>query len=299
MATIPHLPAPAQANGPYDKRMGQTDEDDKHTAVSHCDSEPGSGDEIDDRSSGEESEETRVVAHITDPGPADARPRILLVSLGFRSTHTEYWEGLLKRLNASAVVHRAVTPRTAKGLMRKLKPRAIIITDLGVLQPENAAVVDSLFSYARKGGIVVMGMVCNTDSSRAQMEFLFERFDLPWCIREGSNGMFLLNTDALQGIHIDKFPEDIFSQGSLIVNMDPENALYYPRAEMVRKGMRAICSPSVDDELRDTGSSMIPIEPDTSPAGWAKIGQGRLGFIGDGYGGGDITRLYLAMCGLP
>lgn len=120
-----------------------------------------------------------------NPAPTPfQKPLVLIFSLG----HTKTWnlsEGkyahLMVNLIRRADLKIATNFHDAVNLLGRQRPRAILVTDPGILAPENERVVDALVAFARTGGRVVLGSQFNTHVLPAAVtRFFRDKWNLPW-----------------------------------------------------------------------------------------------------------------------
>jgi hypothetical protein len=109
------------------------------------------------------------------------RPEVFLLSLAFRSFFDESYASLINMLNASAQVKRAKAAGAALRYLEANNPRAILVTDEGLTERKNRAVLDKVVSYIRDGGLVIVGLhFCNFTDMDTFGKFFNEAFSLPW-----------------------------------------------------------------------------------------------------------------------
>jgi hypothetical protein len=87
------------------------------------------------------------------------RPEILLLSLArYCSFFDETYSSLIDKLAESATVNCAKTVTGAIRYLGEHNPKAIIITDPGLIEDANAEVLPKVISYVQNGGIAIAGL---------------------------------------------------------------------------------------------------------------------------------------------
>lgn len=83
---------------------------------------------------------------------------ILLLSLNAQSFFDQSYDSLINHLSNASSLKRA---KTAAGAIRYLganNPNVIIVTDEGLVLPENRLVLDKLLAYVQNGGLAIVGL---------------------------------------------------------------------------------------------------------------------------------------------
>ena len=108
------------------------------------------------------------------------RPEILLLSLVFRSFLDDTYSSLIDSLHKSAQLRRAKSPHGATRYLEANNPKAILVTDEGLTETGNRAVLEKVQSYLRNGGLVIFGLHFPNFTRMNLFDKLFnESFGLP------------------------------------------------------------------------------------------------------------------------
>jgi len=205
---------------------------------------------------------------------APAKPRLLLVSLTLQSWFDETYGPLLEKIFAKAIIQRAKTPNAVRRALSENKPSAILITDEALTTRKHAQVWDAVLNYVREGGTAV----CMGDFS-SFVKFLdikpfFAKAGLPWEVGAYHRVTVVLRQDAL-GIGLAASLPASYNQKALFLkNVEDAAAWYRPSED------------SVDESL--LGETSVAL---------AKVGEGKLGYVGDVNKEEGSDAAVLAMCG--
>ncbi|CAG8954256.1 hypothetical protein HYFRA_00005876 [Hymenoscyphus fraxineus] len=88
---------------------------------------------------------------------ASVSPEILLLSIQMQLPFEESYSSLVDRLSQVANLKRAKTRDAAFRYLGANHPKAILVTDEGLMEEENEAVLGRLKSHLRNGGRVIIG----------------------------------------------------------------------------------------------------------------------------------------------
>ncbi|WEW58600.1 hypothetical protein PRK78_004068 [Emydomyces testavorans] len=224
----------------------------------------------------------------SDPAaPSKARPCIMLLSIASEEWFDEMYARLITALSARAPVVRARTSNAALTFLHNNHPSAIFATDPGVVEPENGAVLQALKQYVSSGGKLIFGGLFSSFVPPMEMGAFFRNnFDLPW-----ESGAYHRTTLQLNFAAIENLPARRqqlafeYSQKALHVkNVDLAGAIYLPTR---------------DSRIESCVFPPTPISSSNeTPAAWARVGQGWVGYIGDVNAEEDTDGVVLAMCGV-
>lgn len=111
----------------------------------------------------------------------ERRPEVFLLSLAFQSFLDETYTSLIDTLDKGARLKRA---KSANGAIRYLEannPKAILVTDEGLTEGKNGAVLEKVKTYIQNGGMVIIGLHFPNFTNMDDFDKFFgEGFGLPW-----------------------------------------------------------------------------------------------------------------------
>ncbi|KAF2107205.1 hypothetical protein BDV96DRAFT_307719 [Lophiotrema nucula] len=201
-------------------------------------------------------------------------PNVLALSFeGFSFSSRQLFPQLLPKLLSRAALHESLTIQDALNYVSTGWPSIILITDAVVTHEteESKALLDAIVDYTKHGCTTIfMGFVAETvDHHRLNVIFK-EYFQLRWRIAESAKHETTL-------VPVDEF---MIRTSSLVQTFDAE-ALFLggvPSAQTVYAG---------------TSQTSV-----VAYAAFARVGLGKLGFVGDVNFGEEPEKLILAMCHL-
>jgi hypothetical protein len=202
-----------------------------------------------------------------------AKPLLLLISLNLQPWFDETYGPLIDKICAKAITQRVKTPNGVRHVLSENKPSAILITDEALTTRKHAQVWDTVLNYVREGGTAVcMGHFPNFVNFRDIKPF-FAKAGLPWDLGAYHRAMVGLSQDAVGNGLAASLPA-CYSQKALFLKNVEDAAAWYRPSE-------------------DIGSLMA----ETAVA-LAKVGEGKLGYVGDVNQEEGSNAVVLAMCGL-
>ncbi|ROT37855.1 hypothetical protein SODALDRAFT_340197 [Sodiomyces alkalinus F11] len=193
-----------------------------------------------------------------------AKPRIILLSLSLLGFFDEMYDALLRELGSKAHVQRVKKATSAMRLLSEQPPpSAILVTDEGLTLPENAHVWDAVVRYVREGGPAVVTGHFSGQVLPPDMKPFF----------------------AAVGRDVAARLAPRYSQKALFVrNVTPEQSWYVSNEESVVESM--VFPPTSVNTPQETAVA------------FARVGDGKLGYLGDVNAEKDSDAVILAMCGL-
>jgi hypothetical protein len=221
--------------------------------------------------------------------PETPKPLIVILALDKAAFYYDLHVDFNKLLKRHADVEYATTPAEARAFFNrttnnnKNKPAAILSADESLTVSTRLTLVHEGHGYVRSAGTLVFMGLFSSYSRPSDISLLFSRFDLPWASGDYHRTTFGLNpamthfeTGGLAGS---------YSQKALQVkNVERIDAVYLP-----------------SDESR-TESAVFPSRPvgdrTQAPAAFARVGAGRVGYMGDVNDESETSALVLRMCGL-
>ena len=214
------------------------------------------------------------------------RPEILLLSLAFQSFLDESYSSLIDNLYRSAQLKRAKTASGTINYLEANNPRAILVTDEGLMKAKNRVVREKVVSYVRDGGLVIVGLhFPNFTRMDVFDRFFNETFDLPWQHSDYHRTEFQLNPSYSLpiGVASNKLPAPYSMKVLHVKNARPDEKIFVP----VPNAM--------------TQSNVFPPEHvDQAQAAvvGAKVGNGYLVYIGDVNTEEGSDKIILSLLGL-
>ncbi|KAK7429437.1 hypothetical protein QQZ08_004029 [Neonectria magnoliae] len=213
------------------------------------------------------------------------RPLILLVSLSHQHFFDEMYANLLSAIHAKANVQRVKKATSAlHQLSRQPAPSAVLVTDEGPSVPENAEVWEAVLQYVRQGGTAVVMGHFPSFVLPANIEPFFAKAGLPWASGPYHRTTLQLNRDAT-GYNPAANLASEYSQKALYVkNVALSDSLYV-----------------TDEDSRIESSVFGPDKvntPGETPVAFTRVGNGKLGYLGDVNAEEGSDTVILAMCGL-
>ncbi|KAL1942221.1 hypothetical protein VTO73DRAFT_6285 [Trametes versicolor] len=214
------------------------------------------------------------------------KPNILVISLEKEPYIEEIHDQLYRALRKNATVTEVLDARSAnRALSSPTHPSAILVSDAAVTRPAHAALLARLIEYTRGGGRVVLGMQLSNHFQLDTVGPFFRKWGLAW-----DKGSYHRTTFGLNpaGVPAPLDPSTLFPAVSMkavhLKNVPRECAVYLPTPASRLESIVHASTPITGDKAQE------------SPAVWARIGDGYLGYIGDVNGEQGTTRLTLEMC---
>lgn len=214
----------------------------------------------------------------------------MLLALDSQPWFDEMYNRVLNKLSDRAQLVPARSVRTAVNFLENNQPTAIFATDSGLTERENVAVVQKVKNYVSSGGRAIFGGNFSSFVHTVKMgPFFRTNFGLPWDYGDYTRDDLFLNMDAVENLPSQHQLASKYSQKAVYVKIvDSLTALYLRRPE------------DDDDDALDEGYPPPRIVETISqtPAAWASVGQGWVGYTGDVNAEEDTDAVVLAMCGL-
>ena len=211
-----------------------------------------------------------------------------MVSLEKEEWCEEIYSQLYKVLEEKASFTEVLEPRAAiQGLSATPRPDAVLVSDAAITSRENLDLLTVLVAYAREGGVVVLGMqFSNHLPLDGRSRAFFTRWGLPrWSPGSYHRTTFVPNPAGVPApLDVHALLPSYSMKAVHIKGAAHGDAVYLPTASS--RVESHVFAPS-----RITGAQ-------ESPALFARVGQGHLGYAGDVNGEQGTTRLLLEMCGV-
>ena len=216
--------------------------------------------------------------------PAGAKPVIVVLTLDKAEFFNDMYEGFIRLLKTKAEFRQANTPEEARAAFNSHpKPAAILSADESLTVSTRISLVHDALSYVRSGGVLVFMGLFSSFTRPPNIKTLFSRFDLPWESGSYHRSTFKLNREMT---HFEKSGlAASYGQKALhLANVTYDDAVYLPGDESVI-------------ESNVFGPRRVTDQTET-PAAFAKVGEGKIGYVGDVNNEDETTPMILGMCGL-
>ncbi|KAI0367861.1 hypothetical protein BV20DRAFT_1023528 [Pilatotrama ljubarskyi] len=221
-------------------------------------------------------------------GNSASKPKILIISLEKESYTDSMYEQLYRALRKNASVTEALDVRAAnRALSLASKPTAVLVSDAAITKSKHAALLKRLVEYARSGGRVVLAVQFSNHFPLGSVGPFFRTWGLQW-----DKGSYHRTTFGLNpaGVPTPLSADALFPRLSMkalhVKNAPRECAVYLP---------------TPDSQLESLVWAPRPIagaQAEESPAVFAPVGKGYLGYVGDVNGEQGSTRLVIEMLGV-
>ncbi|PFH60125.1 hypothetical protein XA68_11398 [Ophiocordyceps unilateralis] len=215
-----------------------------------------------------------------------SRPaRLLAISLHNPPWFDETYAPLLTAIRSKAEFQRAEDSASAlRFLSQQPEPTAILITDEALTLHKNRAVWEAVLDYVSRGGVaVVMGLFSSFVKPNKIKPF-FSKPGLPWGAGSYHRTTLILNQAVVDAASVEKLAPS-YSQKALFVNNVVPGDMWY-RTDQDSVVESRVFPP---DNAHTPGETAVAL---------AKVGQGRLGYVGDVNAEAGSNAVVLAMCGL-
>lgn len=216
--------------------------------------------------------------------PENPRPLIVLLAINKAEFYDECFADLNDLLKRHAEIKQATSLGEARAYFdRDPKPAAILSADESLTVSAGSSLVEEAARYVRAGGTLVFMGLFSGFSRPPNMRVLFAKFDLPW-----SAGDYHRTTCALN-------PAVTLLDTRGMASSYSQKALHLagvPRSD-------AVYLPSDDSRIESAVFSPLPVDDRTqTPAAFASLGAGRIGYVGDVNNERETMTVVLRMCGL-
>ena len=206
-------------------------------------------------------------ATTTTAGNDDAS-RILVLCLNYKEIFVDVFRSFLSSITARAAMEWARTPAAALALLnRQPPPSVILVADAAVARQRK--MLERVIDLLRGGATVVLAGCFSSMASPGQLNRLFATMGLPWERGWYERKTVSLNRDAVGGRRASRLPSAYSQKAVFLKNVDRSAAWYTAGGAA---GQAAVV--------------------------FAKVGSGRLGYVGDVNGEEGSDAVVLAMCGL-
>ncbi|RCI15873.1 hypothetical protein L249_1934 [Ophiocordyceps polyrhachis-furcata BCC 54312] len=211
--------------------------------------------------------------------------RVLAISLHNESWFDEMFAPLLKAIRAKAEFQRAEDSTSALRLLsQQPKATAILITDQALTLQCNLAVWEAVLAYVSRGGVAVIMGLFPSFVKPDNMKPFFSKAGLPWAAGSYHRTILKLNRAVVDAASVEKLPQQ-YSQKAVFVNNVVPGDMWY----------------RTDDDSVVQSAVFPPTDahrPGETAVALAKVGEGKLGYVGDVNAEAGSNAVVLAMCGL-
>ncbi|KAI9065683.1 TPR-like protein [Trametes sanguinea] len=203
-------------------------------------------------------------------------PSILIMSFIGISDHERYAQ-LYRALRRNASVTEVWDSRAAlQALSSPHRFSGVLIVDGAPMEPEHSQIASRLAEYTRSGARVVLGLDVGGTVSPPSMKPFFARWGLPWTKGDYGRNTLLLNpAGPPKPLRATALFPSVNVKALYAKNVQREHAVY-------------VVGPD----------GWVGRDEDESPAVFARVGQGYLGYVGDVNGEQQSIRLLIEMLGV-
>lgn len=217
----------------------------------------------------------------------DPRPIILLI----HSQDSKLWDAvytdMAQKILDKANIKKAEDPQSAILCLDNDNPRAVIVTHGAYAEadPRFVALDHKFLKYVREGGTVVLGTLFSSSVKPLSFNrWMNEAWNVAWEYGNFLRTDVFLNPDCdLEGFRSDELWDSYSQKAVFLKNVGSEATVY-----TISRNSR-------------TQSSIFPaenVDVGQSPVVFARVGRGRLGFIGDVNNEEGSIAVVMMMCRL-
>ncbi|KAL6858471.1 ribonuclease H-like protein [Trichoderma novae-zelandiae] len=215
----------------------------------------------------------------------NAKPRVLSVSLNHREFFDAMYGSLLTKIRAGSVFQRVEDADSAMHmLLEGPRPDAVLITDEALTSRKNALVWDAVLNYVRQGGTAVFMGHFSCFVKPLRIKPFFAKAGLQWESGSYHRTTLVLNSPVVGVGLASKLVPEYSQKAVFLKHAKPSDAWYVTNEKSVTESL-----------VFSAESAHIAGE---SPVLMARVGEGKLGYIGDVNGEQGSEVAVLTMCGL-
>ncbi|KAI1292616.1 hypothetical protein F5Y03DRAFT_19141 [Xylaria venustula] len=215
----------------------------------------------------------------------ELKPRIALISLNQKPWFDDVYTSLLNQLSSKATIQRSKKANSALRLLtEEPHPSAVLITDEALTEDNNAQVWEAVLQYVRQGGTAVIMGLFSSFVRHDNVAPFFARAGLPWGTGSYHRTTLFLNREAA-GPEVTATLLPQYSQKALSLSHVAGSDAWYRSTEssVIESHVFPLTSANNENE---------------TPVALTRIGDGRLGYVGDVNAEAGSDAVILAMCGL-
>ncbi|PQE31256.1 triacylglycerol lipase protein [Rutstroemia sp. NJR-2017a WRK4] len=197
------------------------------------------------------------------------RPEILLLSLVCQPWFDESYSALIDKLHESAKLKRVKAVDAAIRYLDGNNPAVVLVTDEGLTDPENKAVLEKLVSF----------------TTMDAFDDFFGAFDLPWKRGDYHRTDFEFHPSCVlpAGATPSSFPAPYSMKVLHVRNAQPREKIFIPVPDA--QSQSHVFAPAFVDR---TQAAVVG----------ATLGNGYLAYIGDVNAEAESNRVLISLCGL-
>lgn len=214
----------------------------------------------------------------------DSRPLVVLLTMDKKHMYNEMYRDFTNLLKRHADVEQITTASEAKALFKRdAKPAAILAADESLAISNRAALLRDAASYVRSGGTLVFMGLFSSFTRPSDLERLFSQLDLPWSRGDYHRTTFALNP-AMTQLDTTGLASSYSQKALHVANVQRGDAVYLTSSGS-RIESAVFAARPVDDRTQ-------------APAAFARLGAGKVGYVGDVNNETETATVVLRMCGL-
>ncbi|KAK0741956.1 hypothetical protein B0T21DRAFT_360446 [Apiosordaria backusii] len=198
-----------------------------------------------------------------------SRPRILTLCFEYEDMFNDLHADLISQLSSKATMERSTTPENALQILNQEPPPSIIFVADGGLARQKK-VWERVIDRLREGATVIVAGHFSSFVSKGEFDRFFARVGLPWRLGSYHRETVTLHRTAVGDAELARRLPDSYSQKAVFADNVSSSDAWYTRRETSREAAVAL----------------------------ARVGSGRLGYVGDVNGEEKSKAVVLPMCGL-
>lgn len=218
---------------------------------------------------------------------ASKQTRILAISIMNQPWFDEMYAPLVTGIKSKAEFQQTEDAASALRLLRQRPaPSAVLVTDQALTLPEHSGLWDAVLDYVRAGGTAIVTCFFSSFVPPNDMKPFFARAGLSWARGSYHRTTLTVNKTAadLADVDVQKMPVSYSQKALFVSNVVPGDMLYTTDKESVVQSM--VFAPTSAHVKGETAVAL------------AKVGSGRLGYVGDVNAEDGSHAVVLAICGL-
>lgn len=209
--------------------------------------------------------------------------RILIISLSEGSFFEEISHRILATLRSKTTVQLAKDPDSTVQLLAQ-QPSTILIADEALTENNYSHIWGAVLQCVRQGSTAVVMGQFSSFVRPDNMKLFFSKAGLSWDGGSYTRTTLVLNQAAVGDMLATQLPKS-YSQKALFVNNVVSSDAWYTTDE--------------DSVVESRVFGPTPVNtPGETPVAMARVGEGRLGYVGDVNAEEETDAVILAMCDL-
>lgn len=217
--------------------------------------------------------------------PPQAQPEILLISLEKPHTFDHEYKNLINYFGKFSNLRQAWRAEEVYWILSDIPLKAVILTDRALTSRKHEKVGDAVLEYVRGGGTAICTAAFANESSPEELTAFFKHAGLSW-----TNGPTHHTTVVLNKTHVPQdgcrfLSESYTAQTVFLDNVMDCEAWYRPNeCATIERNVEAL-----DNTVH--GLKLAPVA-------LARVGEGRLGYVGYCHSDESSLAMVLVMCGM-